>query len=298
MDTLVRMRAFVEIADAGGYSAAARKMGRSKALLSKYVRELEDELGARLLNRTTRQFSLTEAGNIYLNSAIDILSRLEEMQENVRDSGNGLTGRLRITAPIAVDGQRLAVPLAMFATQNPDIKLDVELSDKIVDMVEDGFDVAIRIGRLDSSSLIAKRLAPFRLIICASPKFLKNYPAIKEPKDLADVPVVLDTNYRGKNNWSFVGADGVQFTQAVQSIMEINNPLSCKEAALQGLGVAMVPEFAIGNEVENGELISLLDEYMAKDAGYYVVYANRRHVPAKVRAFVEFMAAYFKNNKM
>lgn len=288
------MRAFVEIVDAGGYSAAARKMGRSKALLSKYVRELEDQLGALLINRTTRQFSLTEAGALYLDSAVDLLSRLERMEEIVRDSAKGLKGRLRVTAPSAVSGRSFGEPLAQFACENPDLLVEIELSDKIVDLVEDGFDVALRIGILDSSSLIAKRLAPFKIVLCGTPDFLKKYPAIKIPSDLANVPVVLDTNIRKKNNWHFIDSKGGEITQVVQSVMEINSPASCKVAALMGLGITMIPDFAIDEEIKEGKLVSLLEDYLSNSAGYYVVYANRRHVPAKVRAFVDFMTKYFK----
>lgn len=298
MDTIVRMRAFVEIVDAGGYSIAARKMGRSKALLSKYVRELEDELGALLINRTTRQFSLTEAGALYLDSAIDLLSRLESMEESVRDSAKGLKGRLRITAPSAVSSRSFGEPLAQFACENPDLLVEVDLSDKIVDLVEDGFDVALRIGTLDSSSLIAKRLAPFKGVLVGTPEFLKNYPPINTPSDLANVPVVLDTNLRKKNNWQFVDLNGGEITQTVTSIMEINSPSSCKVAALMGLGITLIPDFALRDEIKDGKLISLLDDYLPKSAGYYVVYANRRHVPAKVRAFVDFMTKYFKAHSL
>ncbi|MBL1405013.1 MAG: LysR family transcriptional regulator [Rhizobiales bacterium] len=298
MDTIVRMRAFVEIVDAGGYSAAARKMGRSKALLSKYVRELEDGLGALLINRTTRQFSLTEAGALYLDSAIDLLSRLESMEESVRDSAKGLKGRLRITAPSAVSSRSFGEPFAKFACENPDLLVEVDLSDKIVDLVEDGFDVALRIGTLDSSSLIAKRLAPFKGVLVGTPEFLKNYPPINTPSDLANVPVVLDTNLRKKNNWQFVESNGGEITQTVTSIMEINSPSSCKLAALMGLGVTLIPEFTMRDEINEGKLVSLLDDYLPNSAGYYVVYANRRHVPAKVRAFVDFMTKYFKENEL
>jgi len=292
------MRAFVEIVDAGGYSAAARKMGRSKALLSKYVRELEDGLGALLINRTTRQFSLTEAGALYLDSAIDLLSRLESMEESVRDSAKGLKGRLRITAPSAVSSRSFGEPFAKFACENPDLLVEVDLSDKIVDLVEDGFDVALRIGTLDSSSLIAKRLAPFKGVLVGTPEFLKNYPPINTPSDLANVPVVLDTNLRKKNNWQFVESNGGEITQTVTSIMEINSPSSCKLAALMGLGVTLIPEFTMRDEINEGKLVSLLDDYLPNSAGYYVVYANRRHVPAKVRAFVDFMTKYFKENEL
>ena len=152
------MQAFIDVVDAEGFSAAARRHGRSKALMSKYVRELEDELGALLLNRTTRQFSMTEAGEIYYQTASDILQRVGDLQDTVREAGNGLKGKLRISAPRSLTDLEIGLPIVEFSTAYPDITLDVNLDDKMVDMVEDGFDVAIRISRLADSMLIAKKL--------------------------------------------------------------------------------------------------------------------------------------------
>ena len=143
MDTLTRMQAYIEVVDSEGFSAAARKLGKSKALMSKYVRELEDELGILLLNRTTRQFSLTEAGEIYYHSAIEILNRVTVLQDTVRETGKGLKGRLRVSAPRSLTDLEIGLPIVEFSAEYPDITLDVNLDDRMVDMVEDGFDVAI-----------------------------------------------------------------------------------------------------------------------------------------------------------
>ncbi|MGB7288131.1 MAG: LysR family transcriptional regulator [Salaquimonas sp.] len=294
MDSITRMKAFIEVVEMESYSAAARKMGRSKALLSKYVRELEDELGTLLINRTTRQLSLTEAGQTYFTAAQDILQRIEDAQEAVRDSGKEVSGLLRVTAPRSLGASEAMLPLIAFAKQYPDIKLDVDLNDRVVDLVEERFDVAIRGGILTDSTLIARKLISNRLLFCASPAFLKIHGTPKEPKDIAELPNIIDTNWRGRNNWPFVDLEGKPFTQNVNSIMEANDPEVCKRAALEGLGVTMVPEFAVHKEIADGSLVSILSEYIPEGNSFHAVYAQRRHVSAKVRVFVDFMADWFK----
>ena len=157
------MQAFVDVVEQQGFSAAARKVGRSKALMSKYVRELEDELGILLLNRTTRQFSLTEAGEVFHKSAMEILKKVSDLHDTVREAGKGFKGRLRISAPRSLTDLEIGLPIVEFAAAFPDITLDIDLDDAMVDMVEEGFDVAIRISRLTDSALIAKKLAGFRI---------------------------------------------------------------------------------------------------------------------------------------
>lgn len=294
MDTLARMRAFVEIVEAGGFSAAARKIGRSKALLSKYVRELEDDLGTLLINRTTRQFSLTEAGLIYLNSAHEILEKISDMEDVVRESGSEPKGVLRISAPRSLSDIGLSEPLVQFAKENPQIALDINLDDRVVDLIEERFDLAFRIGRLEDSSLIAKRMAEFELVICATKEFLQLHPKINEPKDLAGVPAIVDTNYRGKRNWPFFDAKGNEFSQYVNAVLEVNDPDLCKQAALKNIGVTMVPDFAVKAELKSGDLVRLLEKHTPTGAGYFLVYADRRYVPAKIRRFVDFMTDWFK----
>ena len=161
MDTLTRMRAFIDVVEAEGFSAAARKIGRSKALLSKYVRELEDELGALLLNRTTRQFSLTEAGHTYYRRASEIVREVDSLADAVRESSGDVRGRIKLSAPRTFADAPIGQSLIDFAKEHPDIVLEIDLDDRFVDLVEEGFDLAIRITRLESSSLIARRLAPF-----------------------------------------------------------------------------------------------------------------------------------------
>ncbi|MCU0790123.1 MAG: LysR family transcriptional regulator [Nitratireductor sp.] len=296
MDTLTRMQAFIEVVDAEGFSAAARKLGRSKALMSKYVRELEDDLGILLLNRTTRQFSLTEAGQQYYDQASDILRRIGDLQESVRETGSGLRGRLRVSAPRSLTDLEIGLPIVEFAAEYPDITLELNLDDRIVDLVEDGYDVAIRISRLTDSTLIAKKLADFRLVICASPQFIEKHGRPEKPRDLLGFPAIVDTNWKGRNNWLLVDDDGREVTVTVDSPFEVNSPEVAKRAALAGLGITMAPYFSVEREIKNGSLVSLLENRIPTGSGVYAVYPHRRHVPAKVRVFVDFMARWFRDN--
>lgn len=296
MDTLTRMQAFVEVVDAEGFSAAARRMGRSKALMSKYVRELEDELGILLINRTTRQFSLTEAGQIYYHSANEIIARIREAQEAVREAGAGLKGRLRVSAPRSLTDLEIGLPIVEFAAAYPEITLEVNLDDRIVDMIEDGFDVAIRVSRLADSTLIARKLADFRLVLCASPAFVRRHGAPARPSDISALPAIIDTNGRSRSNWTFVDAQGREQVVPVNAVMEVNSPEVAKRAALAGLGIAISPGFSVAKEIRDGSLVSMLDDWLPRGGGVYAVYPHRRHVPAKVRVFVDFMAQWFRRN--
>lgn len=294
MDTLTRMRAFIEVVDAEGFSAAARKIGKSKALLSKYVRELEDDLGALLLNRTTRQFSLTETGHTYYQRALEIVRDVDSLSESVRDSSGGVRGRIKLSAARSFADAPIGKSLVDFASAHPDTVLDISLDDRMVDLVEEGFDLAIRITRMENSSLIARKLSNFGVKLCATPGVLEQYGSPRRPEDLASVPCVIDTNGRWRNNWPFKEIDGSEFTVAVSGPMEVNSPLAAKSAALSGLGFSLIPDFVVEDDIESGALISLLDDFMQTDAGIFAVYPHRRYLPAKVRALVDFLADWFK----
>ena len=216
MDTLTRMRAFIDVVEAEGFSAAARKIGRSKALLSKYVRELEDELGALLLNRTTRQFSLTEAGHTYYKRASEIVREVDSLADAVRESSGDVRGRIKLSAPRTFADAPIGQSLIDFAKEHPDIVLEIDLDDRFVDLVEEGFDLAIRITRLESSSLIARRLAPFSLQVCGSPELIAKHGRPTRPQDLAHVPCIVDTNGRWLSNWPFIG-DNSELVSASRS---------------------------------------------------------------------------------
>ena len=297
MDTLTRMRAFIDVVEAEGFSAAARKVGRSKALLSKYVRELEDELGALLLNRTTRHLSLTEAGHTYFRTASDILKEIESLADLVREKNADLRGRLRVSAPRTFVDARIGLSLVDFSAAHPDLVLEVLADDRFVDLVEEGLDVAVRITSLEDSGLIARKLGPFRLDVCATPAFVERHGPIIHPSDLARVPCIVDTNSRTLNNWRFEEpADRGRFTVSVTSRLEVNSPIASMRAAAAGLGAALVPDFVACEKLDTGELVSILADFTPTDRGIYAIYPHRRYLPAKVRAFVDYLSEWFRKN--
>jgi len=294
MDTLTRMRAFIDVVEAEGFSAAARKIGRSKALLSKYVRELEDELGALLLNRTTRQFSLTEAGHTYYRRASEIIREVDSLADAVRESSGDVKGRIKLSAPRTFADAAIGQSLIDFAKTYPDIVLEIYLDDRFVDLVEEGFDLAIRISRLENSSLIARKLAPFSVRICASPELIERHGKPQRPQDLANLPCIVDTNGRWLSNWPFVGENGETITVAVEGRLEVNSPIATRAAALSGLGYAILPDFIAAPDIEAGRLVPVLDDHILPGGGIFAVYPHRRYLPAKVRVFVDFLVQWFK----
>lgn len=294
MDTLTRMRAFIDVVEAEGFSAAARKIGRSKALLSKYVRELEDELGALLLNRTTRQFSLTEAGHTYYRRASEIVRDIASLADSVRETSGDVRGRIKLSAPRTFADAPIGQSLIDFARDHPDIVLEIHLDDRFVDLVEEGFDLAVRISRLESSSLIARRLAPFSLCVCASPEAIEKHGRPTRPQELATLPCIIDTNGRWLSNWPFQNENGETISVSVSGPLEVNSPLATRAAALAGLGFAILPDFIAAPEIESGRLVSVLDDRILSGAGIFAVYPHRRYLPAKVRVFVDYLAQWFK----
>jgi DNA-binding transcriptional LysR family regulator len=292
MDTFTRMRTFVQVVDAGGFSAAARVMGKSKALVSKYVRDLEDELGVRLLNRTTRRLSLTEVGQAYHREAGDILQRLEDLATSVGDAHREPRGILRVAAPRSFADNVLGQALSDFLVAEPRITLDLHLDDRFVDLVEEGFDVAIRVTEMTDSSLIARRLAAFRVLLVASPGFLAVNGTPQSPADIADRPAVVDTNSRNRGHWIFEW-QGERVNVAVKPRMEANSPEVTLAGAIAGLGFARVPEFTARAALADGRLVRVLPGSEPKNAGIYAVYPHRRHLSGKVRAFVDFLAGWF-----
>ncbi|ESX20769.1 MULTISPECIES: LysR family transcriptional regulator [unclassified Mesorhizobium] len=297
MDTLTRMRAFIDVVEAEGFSAAARKIGRSKALLSKYVRELEDELGALLLNRTTRQFSLTEAGHTYYSRASEIVREVDSLADAVRESSGDVRGRIKLSAARTFADAPIGQSLIDFARQHPDIVLDIHLDDRFVDLVEEGFDLAVRISRLENSSLIARRLGPFSIKLCASPELIAKHGKPTRPQDLANLPCIVDTNGRSLANWRFRGDGEESVSVNVSGPIEVNSPMAARAAAVSGLGFTILPDFIAAPDLASGLLVSLLDDRIQSGSGIFAVYPHRRYLPAKVRVFVDFLVQWFKNRE-
>jgi len=250
-----------------------------------------------LLNRTTRQFSLTEAGHIYFRTASDILKEIDNLADLVREGSTDIKGRIRVSAPRTFADAAIGRSLIEFASAHPDVTLEIISDDRFVDLVEEGYDVAIRITRLEDSGLIARKLSAFSLIACASPEFLERHGPITHPSQLANLPCIIDTNGRFLNNWRFENKDGSAFTVTVKGRLEVNSPLTAMRAAEAGLGVAVLPDFIFKERQPVGTLVPILEDYLSTDRGIYAIYPHRRYLPAKVRAFVDFLTQWFKANQ-
>lgn len=288
MDRIDEIRAFVAVADARSFTQGARKLGVSGAQVSKLVARLEDHLGARLLNRTTRDVSLTDTGRAYLEGARALLAGFDALQSSVRDQ-KGPVGLLKVSAPVSFGKGQLTRALLDFAATCPAVSLDVSFSDRMVNLVEEGFDVGVRIGYLPDSSLIARRLAAVRMVTCASPAYLATHGTPASPDALSLHDAILDSNARDPSVWSF-GSGGARHDVRVAGRLRFNGAEACVAAAVAGFGIARSPAFAAAEDLRAGRLVALLCQVEPEPIHVHAVYPHARHLAAKVRAFVDFLA--------
>jgi DNA-binding transcriptional LysR family regulator len=294
---LARIRAFVQVHESGGFSAASRLHGRSKALLSKYVTDLEDHLGVRLMNRTTRKLSLTEAGTSYYREVIEILGRLDALDDAMADHTADARGLVRVSAPRNFGETVLSAALFSFLQQNPNVSLDLRLEDRFADLVDEGIDLAVRITAMPDSSLIARKIADSPMRIVASPALLARVGTPNHPEQLRNLPCIIDTNLQGQANWRFEEA-GRALSVAVDGPVRVNSPIAALRAAEAGLGFAAVPLYIAANSVAARALISVLDPFVPVLSSLQVVYPHRRHLAGKVRALVDFLIGWFDEHPL
>lgn len=292
---LARIRAFVQVHEAGGFSAAARQHGRSKALLSKYVTDLEDHLGVRLMNRTTRKLSLTEAGHTYYRQVTEILDRLDDLDETITDHSADARGLVRVSAARNFGEMYLAPALFAFLGGNPNVTIDLRLEDRFVDLVEEGIDLAIRITAMPDSSLIARKIADSPMRIVASPALIERVGVPRSPEALRNLPCIIDTNLQGQANWRFA-VNGRTQSVAVNGPVRVNSPVAAVAAAEAGLGFAAAPFYVVDDKIKSGALTSVLDEYVPAAMALQAVYPHRRHLAGKVRALIDFLIDWFERN--
>ena len=288
------MATFAAVVDRGGFTAAARELGVSKSVVSKQVSALEARLGTRLLNRTTRRLSPTEAGIAFYERAARIVAEAEAAEHAVNDLADAPRGRLRVSAPMSFGIRQLGPALAAFGRDHPDVRVELALTDRFVDLVDEGFDVAVRIGTLKSSSLIARRLCPVELVLCAAPAYLAAAPRIEAPGDLVAHTCLVDTLRERPNVWQFTGPDGAAHTVSVEAAATANNGDVLARMAAAGGGVAYLPDFIVADLVAAGRLTRLLPDYRRTGAAVHIVYPAVRHLPAKVRVFVDGMVREFQ----
>lgn len=287
MNELTDMEIFARVVTAGGMSAAGREMGLSPAVISKRIRRLEERLGARLLQRTTRQITLTEEGHGYYERVVGILASIEDAEAFVARSNEMPSGTLRVTAPTSFGRMHIAPHLARFLETNPAVRMSLMLSDEFVDIVGDGYDLAIRIAALESSSLIARRLAPNHRLICAAPSYIERR---GEPKSLADLARHDCLFATHQDVWQLEGPEGY-VAQRVTGPLQTNSSEVVREAALAGLGITLRSTWDVGEELKDGKMRVVLPDYHeCRLVGLYAVYPSRSFLPAKVRVFIDFLA--------
>lgn len=292
MDKLDDMMAFIKVVEARSFTAAGARLGLSKSVVSRRIAELEDRLGARLLNRTTRKLSLTEIGQAFYERCARIVADVEEAERAVGDLHGAPRGRLRVNAPVSFGRLHLAAAIVAFIERYPAIEIDVDLNDRYVDLLEDGYDLAVRVGRLRDSSLVARKLAPSRRAVVASPDYLERYGTPQTPADLAQHNCLLYTNIPTAEQWQFADGDGAYSVKVSGRMRANNGDLACA-AAVAGLGIAVLPTFLCGAALGAGDLTALNLPLKTTETGVYAVYPQNRHLSSKVRAFVDFLAARF-----
>ncbi|WP_075256830.1 LysR family transcriptional regulator [Herbaspirillum camelliae] len=292
MNKLREIECFIAVADLGSFVKAAEALSISKAAVSRTVLELEARLGSRLMQRTTRRLSLTEAGALYLERCKQIVAALEEA-DDLLSSGNAKpTGLLRINAPLTFGVLHLAPLWPMFLERHPEISLDITLSDRIVDIIDEGYDMAIRIARLSDSTLVHRKLTSTSLHVCASPAYLDAHGTPAHPHELAQHQTISYSYNQSKDEWQFSGPEG-PVSVRVSSRLHVNNGDSCVQAALGGIGITRQPTFMIDQHLRSGQLVSILEDYGSPELGIYAVYPSRTHLPAKMRAMLDFLTEAF-----
>ncbi|MDK2777398.1 MAG: LysR family transcriptional regulator [Pseudomonadota bacterium] len=292
MDRIDTMNAFVSVVTEGSFARAAERLEISPQLVSKYVSQLEEHLGTRLLNRTTRKVSVTEAGTAYFQRAQQVLSDIEDMENELGDLQHSVRGLLRINAPVSFAIQHMASVLTDYRAAFPEVQVDLQLNDRKVDIVQEGFDIALRIGQLKSSSLIARRIAPVRLSICASPDYLARQGIPSHPDELKQHQYLRysymdnETSFRDRKR-------NLPLTTTLHSDFSANNGDVLLNAAIAGAGVIIQPTFITGPAIASGQLQSILQDFEPEPLGLYAVYAHRQFLSAKVRSFIDFIGGYF-----
>ncbi|MGN6461589.1 MAG: LysR family transcriptional regulator [Pseudolabrys sp.] len=295
LDRITGMQVFVRVVSLGSFSAAARALGLSQTMVTKHIAALEERLGVTLLHRTTRRLRLTEAGERYLQSSERILAEIEEAETLAVADRVEPRGRLRLNVPLAFGMREIAPILPRFAAQHPKLTVDLGLADRVVDLIEEHWDLAIRIGRMSDSALVARKLAPLRLLVCAAPAYLKEHGTPKTVDDLRHhscLGYTLSATVSA-DRWLF-GKDG-KISVPISGRMRADNGDALRLAALEGLGLIYQPTFLLADDLRAGRLRAVqLDQPPVTFDGVFAVYPADRHPPAKVRACVDFLVEAFR----
>ncbi len=286
MDRLAAERMFVKVVECGSFGLAAVRLGTSSGQASKLVARLEADLGVKLLQRTTRALTLTDAGRAYARGLGALLDAFDELDTEVRNAASQPSGRLRLTAPVGFGALRVAPLLARFALEHPGISLEVDFSDRLASLIDEGFDAAIRVGDPRDAALTGRKLGQAGLVILAAPAYLAAHGAPQSPEDLAAHECLLDTNFRDPRLWSFSDGRRVPVTGRVA----FSSADACLKAAEAGLGIAYLPEFVAEDSIAAGRVCRLLAGTEAPPIPIHILFPGGRHQPARLRLLIEFLA--------
>ncbi len=292
MDKFQEMQAFAAVVDAGSFVGAAEALKVSKTAVSRLVGELEARLGTRLMHRTTRRLSLTDEGERFHQRCRELLAGVEEAEAEVTARSGSAIGQLRVNVPVSFGLLHLARLWPAFMARHPQVVLEVNLSDRLVDLVDEGYDLAVRITRPSSSSLVGRQLSSTRLVLCASPEYLRRHGTPTHPSELARHAVMAYTLLSTGEHWSFTGPEG-EVSVRVAPRMRSNSGDTCCAAALAHQGIVLQPSFLVGAHLQSGALQEMLPQYRSIELGVYALYPSRKHLTPKVRALVDFLAEAF-----
>lgn len=293
MNELTQIKSFVALVESGSISKAAERMDIAVSAVSRRLKELESSLGVQLVQRTTRKMHITEAGEKFYRRCGRLLDDLEEAKHEASNTATALSGTLRIATPLSFGVAHLSPAVAAFMHLHPQIKIELDMSDRRIDLVEEGLDLAIRIGTLEDSSLMARKLASVRHVVCASPDFLNRHGIPSTPQDLSALPALCYGNLSQPDTWHYHDKDSKPGQVKVPMRMRANNGDALVEAAIAGLGVLCEPSFIVHGSVERGVLKPLLTDYQWNPMGIFAVYPQTKHMPTRVRAFIDFLVSSF-----
>ncbi|MFT5220980.1 MAG: DNA-binding transcriptional LysR family regulator [Planctomycetota bacterium] len=294
MNKFEQLEAFVAVVDRQGFSAAGDHLGIAKSILSRRVSELEKRLGVRLLHRTTRQQSLTDSGRHFYQRAQALLSDLDEAEQLISDTQVNLSGRIKLAVPLGIGISQLSLPISSFMKAHREIEIDIVLDDRVVDLVAEGFDMAVRIGRLQDSSLVARKLASVEFAVCASKDYLQQYGEPLHPSDLSEHEVMIYSNIVVGQQWQFLQGNK-RLTPQVKHRLSANNGELLASAASHGLGITAGPLFYLQDYIDRGDLVPILQSFPVEAAGMYAIYPSGRLVSRRVKSFSDYLHEYFRD---
>lgn len=293
MSELQEIRVFINLVESNSSTKAAEKMGVAISAISRRMKDLETRLGVQLVQRTTRRMNLTEDGKFFYQRCKRLLDDLDEATMEVSRSAKSLKGVIKLSTPLSFGVSHLSPVIAKFMQSHQQIEMNLDMTDRRVDLLEEGVDLAIRIGELDDSSLVARKLAPIRHVVCCSPDLLKKYGPIKQPKDLVNIPALCYANLKTPSRWHYQDPNGKPGSLRMTARLLSTNGDAIRDAAIAGVGVICEPTFIIHKAIEQGRLIPVLQDHVWHKMNLYAVYPNTRNLSTRVRTFIDYMVESF-----